>query len=141
VRVPTSLELLGTAALTVQSPGAGRAFDGCVFVADEESERARGLMKVTDLEGRDGMIFRYPDSHRGAFYMYRTPMALSVAFVGADALVVSTADMDPCLEETANACPLTSAGSAYVDAIEVPKGALGAMGLAVGAVVSVGGPC
>jgi uncharacterized membrane protein (UPF0127 family) len=141
VRVPTSLELLGTVSLRVRPASSTRVFDGCVYVADEESERARGLMGVTDLQDRDGMIFRYPAAHRGAFYMYRTQLALSIAFVGPAGTVVSTADMAPCLSESATGCPLTQAGSDYIDAIEMPQGALGASGLIPGAAVSVGGPC
>lgn len=114
----------------------GSTFAGCALLADTPDTRARGLMGQRDLRGYDAMVFRFGGSSTGAFYMFETVLPLSVAYVGADGAVVSTADMDPCPEEEASACPTYEAAGAYVHAVEVGQGDLQDIGMVPGAVVS-----
>jgi uncharacterized membrane protein (UPF0127 family) len=118
----------------------GATTPGCVLVADTNELRERGLMEVTDLAGYAGMLFRWTTPVTEMFWMKKTRIALSIAFFDADGRFVSAADMEPCPDSVDN-CPLTSAAGPYTDAIEVPKGALGAIGAVSGSVLTVSGPC
>jgi uncharacterized protein len=56
--------------------------------------------------------------------MRDTVLPLSIAFYAEDGSFVSSADMDPCLTGSADACARYSATGPYVDAVEVPQGGL-----------------
>jgi hypothetical protein len=117
-------------ALVVQ-PGEGDEVSSCVLVADVADERAQGLMGVTDLGGYDGMLFVFDEPVDGAFHMLDTPTPLSIAWFDAEGALVSTADMEPCVGEQADAdeCPSYPAGGRFSYAIEVPQGDLEAIGV------------
>ncbi len=116
----------------------------CVLHATSSAQRQRGLMEVTDaaLGGYDGMLFSYDDDHDGGFWMKDTPLPLSIAYVDADGVVVSTADMEPCPADEAR-CPTYAAARPYRAALEVPRGGLEPLGLTPDgpARVEVGGAC
>jgi uncharacterized membrane protein (UPF0127 family) len=94
-------------------------------------------MGVTDpdLGGYDGMLFRFESVSEVGFWMKDTPMPLTVAYIGEDGVLVSTADMEPCLGEAAAAsdCPSYPPDGPYRWALEVPQGGLGDIGLVPGA--------
>ncbi len=119
--------------------GEGRLL--CVLVADTEDQRRRGLMEVTDptLGGYDGMLFRYPGDHTGAFWMRNTPMPLSIAYLDGRGAIVSTADMVPCRDSPS--CPGYPAAGPFRSALEAPLGRLDDLGIVAGARVEVAGPC
>jgi uncharacterized membrane protein (UPF0127 family) len=125
-------ESFGTASIEVRAPD-GTVRPLCLLHAESDAERARGLMEVTDLEGFDGMLFRFPTDTTSRFYMRNTPMPLSIAFVAADGTFVSSTDMAPC--DDTEGCPLYDATGPYRFAIEVPRGDLPSMGLVAGGVV------
>jgi uncharacterized protein len=104
----------------------------CLWLADTPELRARGLMGVTDLGLADGMAFTFDQPSSSRFYMYATPMPLSIAFYAADGQFVSAVDMDPCRERAGAACSLHSAAGDYVSAIEVPQGQLPAFAIGPG---------
>ena len=104
----------------------------CVWLADEPDERRNGLMGVSDLRPAAGMVFVYTDDRDGAFYMYDTPMPLSIAFFDADGAFVSAADMTPCTSDVAGDCPRYRAEGRYRTAIEVPAGTLADLGIGPG---------
>lgn len=110
----------------------------CLLLASSEVQRARGLMEVTDLEGYPGMLFRFSRDSQAAFHMDNTPMPLSIAFFTADGTLVSTADMEPCLEGN---CPVYAADGPYRYAIEVPQGELDDLGIVPGATLDLVGAC
>lgn len=62
-----------------------------VEIADEESERARGLMFRPPLEDDRGMLFQFPDVAPRSFWMHNTPSALDIIYVGQDGRIVSIA--------------------------------------------------
>lgn len=115
--------------------GAG-FFEWCLLLAETEAQRARGLMQVTDpkLGGYDGMLFRYQDDTTENFWMRNTPMPLSIAYVGSDGGLVSTADMAPC--EDRDDCPNYPPAGPYRFSIEVPQGRLSDLGIVEGATVT-----
>jgi hypothetical protein len=84
------------------------------------------------------MVFRFDGPWTGGFYMFRTVVPLSIAFLAADGSLVSTADMEPCPATDASACPTTFAAGPYVHAIEVERGGLERLGIVPGATVQLG---
>ncbi len=113
----------------------------CVLLADEDHERAKGLMERTDLGEHAGMAFVYDTDTSNRFYMHNTPMPLTIAWFAADGSFVSSADMDPCLEGPASDCPRFSAATPYRLAVEVPKGRAPALGIGPGSKAAVAGAC
>jgi uncharacterized protein len=98
-----------------------------LLLAQDDEQRARGLMEVTDLEGYPGMLFVYPGESSGSFWMRNTPTPLSIAFLDPDGRIVSTTDMEPCVDEPE--CPLYAADGPFLAAVEVPQGELDDLGL------------
>ena len=124
-----------TAVRVRQSDGTERTV--CMFLAESEADRARGLMGVTSIGDKSGMVFRFGTETTARFFMFHTKIPLDIAFVGADGQVVSIAPMEPCPAENASDCPLTAASASYVDAIEAPSGSLGRLGIVPGSTVLV----
>ncbi len=104
----------------------------CLLLAETPTQRARGLMEVTDpaLGGYDGMLFRYDADVSEAYWMRNTPMALSIAFLSSQGSLVSTADMAPCADRPD--CRNYPAAGPYRTAIEVPQGGLDHLGIVGG---------
>ena len=102
----------------------------CLLAATDDFQRQRGLMEVTDrnLGGYDGMLFQFAKTQNGAFWMYNTPMPLSIAYFSPDGLLVSRTDMAPCPLGSAT-CPSYPAGGGFKSALEVPKGGLADVGV------------
>jgi uncharacterized membrane protein (UPF0127 family) len=122
----------------------GEVVSWCLLLADTEELRQRGLMTVTDptLGGYDGMLFRFDAPSVGGFWMRNTPQPLSLAYLGDDGGLVSTAEMAPC--EDSPDCPNYAPSGPYVRSIEVPQsqGGVAALGIEPGAVVAdLGRPC
>lgn len=112
----------------------------CTLLAATEQQRAQGLMKVTDLKGYKGMLFRFSFDTQGGFYMKDTPMPLSIAWFDGSGRFVSATDMPPCPPGT-ESCPQYYATGMYRYALEVPQGQLAALGIGPGTTLEVGGPC
>jgi uncharacterized membrane protein (UPF0127 family) len=124
------------------TPAAGTPLtptEECALLAATEQQRAQGLMRVTDLEGYPGMVFRYTADSTGGYYMRNTPMPLSIAWFAADGSFVSSADMAPC--EDRSDCPTYGAAGPYRYAVEVPQGQLPALGIGPGSKLELTGAC
>jgi uncharacterized protein len=115
----------------------GEVCEVCLWLADDSSERGRGLMGVTDLGEAVGMAFRFEEPTSGSFYMFQTPSPLSIAWFAPDGGYVGSADMDPCLDQPAGECPLYSPGAEYDLAVEVFAGGLEPLGLIAGSSVEL----
>lgn len=115
----------------------GKICELCLLSAMTEEQRARGLMEVTDedLGGYDGMLFEYPESTDGQFWMRNTPMPLSIAYFDAQGKLVSTTDMEPC--GATGDCPTYPAAGSFTYAIEVPQGMLDEIGATPGATLHI----
>jgi uncharacterized membrane protein (UPF0127 family) len=111
----------------------------CALLAETAEQRSQGLMRRTDLAGHDGMIFRFEADTSGSFWMKDTPLPLSIAWFDAAGRFVSATDMEPCVDLPA--CPTYGAAGPYRYALEVPKGALPALGVGPGSKLVLGGPC
>ncbi len=119
----------------------GDVCEVCLWLADSAEERSRGLMGVTDLGDAAGMAFVFEEASQGAFYMYRTPMPVSIAWVAPDGSFVGSADMTPCLDTPSQDCPRYRPEQSYDLAIEVfddgTGDALAALGIGPGARVEL----
>ena len=115
----------------------GEVCEVCLWLADDPTERGRGLMGVTDLGDAVGMVFQFEEPTAGSFYMFQTPSPLSIAWFAADGSHVGSADMEPCLDTPAGDCPLYSPGAEYELAVEVFEGGLEPLGLVEGSRVEL----
>lgn len=94
----------------------------CAAVADTPAARAQGLMGVEDWQGFGAMLFVFEETVDGGFTMRDTPMPLSIAWFDSEGDLVSTADMEPCLDQVD--CPSYRADGPYQFAVEVEQGHL-----------------
>lgn len=131
-------DAFGTVTVRVTMPD-GTVREWCLWLADTDPLRQRGLMFVTDegLEGHPGMLFLFNEDHDGGFWMRNTRLPLSIAYLGADGRPVSMTDMTPCPDTDAT-CPSYAARAPYRSAVEVPAGRLDDLGIVEGATVEIG---
>ncbi|MEL6892906.1 MAG: DUF192 domain-containing protein [Actinomycetota bacterium] len=115
----------------------GEVCDVCLWLADTADERGRGLMSVTDLGEPVGMLFRFDRPTAGRFFMFGTPMPLSIAWFDADGGHVSQTDMGPCLVDDSASCERYGADAGYVFAVEMVQGELGVIGIGPGSRLEV----
>ncbi|MEX2292072.1 MAG: DUF192 domain-containing protein [Mycobacteriales bacterium] len=73
-------------------------------VADDEQERAVGLMRRTSVPPGTGMVFRYDEPVDARFYMYDVPIPLRAVFVR-DGRVIFSVLMSPCELDVPQDCP------------------------------------
>jgi len=66
-----------------------------VEIADNSSERRRGLMNRESLCGDCGMLFVYPDQDYRAFWMKNTSIPLDIIFISEDQEVVNVEKAGP----------------------------------------------
>ena len=125
-----------TAMLRVNKPD-GEICDICVWLADSAEERGRGLMGVTDLGEPVGMAFLFASASENKFFMFQTPMPLSIAWFAADGMFVGTADMVPCVDEPRESCARYAADAEYTLAVEVAQATLDSHGLVPGSTVEL----
>lgn len=119
---------LPAATVVLRSP-AGERVPVRVEVAADEASRQRGLMGRATLPARAGMLFVYPGTHRGSFWMRDTRIPLTIAFFDRDGRILRVLDMAPCEREP---CPLYDPGVAYRGALEVNRGYLDRLGVGPG---------
>jgi len=100
-----------------------------VGVADTDPERERGLMGVTSLPSDQGMAFVFPEPTRATFWMKDTTIPLSIAFVSAEARVVTIEEMQPCRKDP---CATYTSSAPYTMAVEANAGWFDRAGVAVG---------
>ncbi|MEM1331851.1 MAG: DUF192 domain-containing protein [Actinomycetota bacterium] len=116
---------------------AGDVCEVCLWLADDGAERSRGLMGVTDLGEPVGMLFRFDQPTSGNFFMFGTPMPLSIAWFGTDGRHVAETDMTPCLVDDASSCERYGPGADYVLAVEMVQDELDVIGIGAGSTLTV----
>jgi uncharacterized membrane protein (UPF0127 family) len=108
---------------------AGDVREWCLLLANATELYSQGLMSVTDLGEYAGMLFDFPPGERdGAFWMRDTALPLSIAYLDEEGGIVSTIDMDPCLD-LGDQCPSYPPEGPYEDTVEVVQGGLPALGI------------
>jgi uncharacterized membrane protein (UPF0127 family) len=100
-----------------------------VEVAETPAARERGLMGRESLAPDAGMIFVFPKTIAGAFWMKNTLIPLSIAFYDESGLIVRILDMEPCRQDP---CRLYNPRVPYRGALEVNRGAFADWGVAEG---------
>ena len=76
----------------------------CVEIADDDAERARGLMFRDALGSGQGMLFVFPDEQPRSFWMMNTRIPLDILYFDTErVLVTQQRDVPPC--SAGNACP------------------------------------
>ena len=105
-----------------------------VLVADDDAERAKGLMGVTQLPPSQGMAFLFDGPSIESFWMKDTLIPLSVAFVDARGGIVTIREMEPCRSDP---CPTYDSGAPYVMAIEANRGWFEDNGVRIGDAASL----
>lgn len=97
-----------------------------VECARTSQEQEKGLMYRKKLDPKRGMIFIYPRTVQGAFWMKNTYIPLSIAFISEDGEILDIKDMKPLsLENVNSAYP-------YMYALEVNQGAFRDIGVGIG---------
>lgn len=127
---PTATATAAAAAATVTFPDSSPASTLSVDVADDDDERARGLMGVTSLPPDEGMAFLYDRPTTERFWMRDTLIPLSIAFWDEQGRVVGLADMQPCPD--GEPCPTYGAPLPYIGAVEANQGWFDQHGVGVG---------
>ena len=79
-----------TEALTVVTSSGEHDF--WVEIADDDSERARGLMYRDKLADDRGMLFEFPAMGPRAFWMQNTPESLDIIYIDDKGRIVSIAE-------------------------------------------------
>ncbi|MEX0955879.1 MAG: DUF192 domain-containing protein [Rhizobiaceae bacterium] len=97
-----------------------------IEVADDNTERSRGLMFRRDLPQRRGMLFVFEDTRRVAFWMKNTPLPLDLIFLGEDGRVLDILPGVPFSE-----APIAPAGMVRF-VLELHEGTAKAAGIDVG---------
>jgi uncharacterized protein len=119
----------------------GSTAERCALLAATAEARARGLMGQDDLRGYDGMVFVHDADTTGGYFMFRTPLPLSIAWFDAAGRFVDAADMAPCPADDPGDCPSHRPARPYRLALEVPQGDLDRLGVGPGAVLTRTGAC
>lgn len=86
-------------------------------IADEEHERAAGLMFRESLAADHGMLFVMPSPGSVAFWMKNTTIPLTIAYMDRNGTILELHDLKP-LEET----PVPSRFRQIAYALEMPQG-------------------
>lgn len=110
----------------------------CVWEAVTPEQRSQGLMWVTDLGGRDGMVFVYDQDRSTSFTMRNTVLDLSIAFFDGTGAFMDAFDMEPCAGEP---CPSYPTPRGFRLALEVPAGDLDRWGIGPGAKARLRAEC
>ncbi len=90
--------------------------------ADSPERRATGLMRRTTLGEREGMLFYFEETAYHSFWMYNTPLPLTIIFLDDRRNVVDIQDMEPCVGKSADQCPSYTTKFPARYALEVKKG-------------------
>lgn len=96
-------------------------------IADDPSERARGLMYVESLGMLEGMLFVYPEPQSVTFWMKNTLIPLDMLFLGPDGRILTLHENATPLDEST-----ISGGDGVWAVLEINGGMAGRLGIRVG---------
>jgi uncharacterized protein len=122
----------GTATVTTATGAPGVVLK--VELARTQAERQQGLMNRRSLGAKAGMVFLYPEAHRGGYWMKDTLIPLDIAFSDARGKILRIFTMQPCRRDT---CRIYDPEVAYRSALEVNAGSFRRWRVRVGDRVAV----
>lgn len=99
-----------------------------IEIADDEGERAQGLMGRRDLSNGAGMLFIYDSPRPVSFWMRNTPLPLDMIFIDQTGTVVSVHENAQPFDET----PIPS-GAPVLMVLEIRGGLARRIGISAGA--------
>jgi uncharacterized protein len=105
-----------------------------VEIAEDEQQRAYGLMRRAELPEEAGMIFLYDETQdaTASFWMFNTRIPLSIAYLDEDGRIANIEEMEPCPSPYPQWCPTYPAGVPFRSALEVNRGYFERRGIAEG---------
>lgn len=105
-----------------------------VEIAETPQQMRVGLKGRPELPENEGMIFLFEREQRprSGFWMYRTYLPLSIAFLDAEGSIRAIRDMKPCAARLSFRCRSYKAGVPYHAALEVTQGYFARRGIGVG---------
>jgi uncharacterized protein len=118
---------LGLRTVTIHASSGEKVKVG-VEIADDASERARGLMHRTALAEDHGMLFVFPSEDKLSFWMKDTLIPLSIAFIDSEGRIVDLQNMKPLDEDP----PSYVSAKPALYALEVNRGFFEERGVEVG---------
>jgi uncharacterized protein len=121
----------GTAKVTA---GTGTRVVLQVQIARTTAERQVGLMNRRSLPAKGGMVFAYPEDHRGGYWMKDTLIPLDIAFYDTRGRILRILTMQPCRRDP---CRIYDPGVTYRSALEVNAGSFRRWGVRKGDRISV----
>lgn len=109
-------------------------------VAEDFDQRQKGLMGRESLAESEGMLFVYdqPQSPDHGFWMYKTLIALDIAYLRPNGTIGNIRRMAPCSSGNAGNCPSYPAGVAFTSAVEMNQGFFASHGIKVGDRLAIG---
>jgi uncharacterized membrane protein (UPF0127 family) len=108
----------GDEIITLISPD-GQEETVAVEIADDDAERARGLMNRDSLPAGTGMLFVFTTATDLDFWMKNTRIPLDILFFDDEGIFVSRTTMDPCITTE---CPQYASDAPARYALEVNRG-------------------
>lgn len=91
-------------------------------VADDDQTRSVGLMNVSHLNDKSGMIFIFETDDNLSFYMYRTSIPLTILFINRSMRIIDIQNMKPCSYNNPSFCEIYKSREPAKYAIEVNIG-------------------
>ncbi len=70
-----------------------------VEIADDNEERAKGLMFTEKLDENEGMLFVFDEENYQTFWMKNTLISLDIIFIDENFEIVDIKNVQPCREE------------------------------------------
>lgn len=107
-----------------------------VEIADDDGERARGLMFRDELGADEGMLFVWREPAPRSFWMLNTRIPLDIVYIGPGLEIVGwSLDTPPCRTRR---CPGYPSGAPAQYVLEVNAGEMERLGVEIGDPVRVG---
>ena len=117
--------------------GADGAVERCVWVADTDERRARGMMGASGFGAADAMAFVHDAPTSGRFWMKDTLIPLSIVFFDGAGTYLDGFDMEPCTASDPADCARYDTPVGYTVAIETALGDTDRLGLVPGSSVEI----